>query len=97
MRELKSNFGRYLALVLLIIMGVFLVVNMVGSADSIIDGTDLKAQEYTYSYRLGKGITDDELKQKIKGLAYKMEYECRPVGKMRMKGKKIDKNSSNML
>ena len=54
-------------------------------------------QEYTYSYRLGKGITDDELKQKIKGLAYKMEYECRPVGKMRMKGKKIDKNSSNML
>ena len=44
-RELRSNSGRYLALVMLIIMGVFLVVSMVGSADSIIDGTDLKAKE----------------------------------------------------
>ncbi len=45
LRELKSNFGRYLALVLLVIMGVFLVVSMVGSADSIISGTDHKAKE----------------------------------------------------
>ena len=44
-RDLKSNFGRYLALVLLIVMGVFLVVSMVGSADAIIDGTKEKGKD----------------------------------------------------
>ena len=45
LRDLKSNFGRYLALVLLIVMGVFLVVSMVGSADAIIQGTDEKGKD----------------------------------------------------
>ncbi|SDB25627.1 putative ABC transport system permease protein [Ruminococcaceae bacterium FB2012] len=45
LRDLKSNLGRYLALVLLIVMGVFLVVSMVGSADAIIQGTDEKGKD----------------------------------------------------
>ncbi len=76
---------------------IILTVGLIEPLLRVMAYSDDIAQEYTYSYRLGKGITDDEIKQKIKGLAYKMEYECRPVGKMRMKGKKIDKNSSNML
>ncbi len=39
-RELKTNFGRYLALVLLIVMGIYLVVGIVGSAEVIIQGTE---------------------------------------------------------
>ena len=45
LRDLRSNLGRYLALVLLIVMGVFLVVSMVGSADAIIQGTDEKGKD----------------------------------------------------
>lgn len=45
LRDLRSNLGRYLALVLLIVMGAFLVVSMVGSADAIIQGTDEKGKD----------------------------------------------------
>ncbi len=38
-RELKTNFARYLALVLLIVMGMYIIVYVVASADTIIDGT----------------------------------------------------------
>ena len=38
-RELKTNFARYLALVLLIVMGMYIIVSVVASADTIIDGT----------------------------------------------------------
>ena len=38
--------------------------------DYIRGNTTQKAQEYNYSYRLGKGITHDELKQKIKDLDF---------------------------
>lgn len=38
-RELKSGFMRYLALVLLIVMGMYIVVGIVASADSVIVGT----------------------------------------------------------
>ena len=44
-RDLKSNFGRYLALVLLIVMGIFLVASFVGSAEAIIQGTENKKAE----------------------------------------------------
>ena len=43
-RELKSNAGRYLALVLLIVMGVFLVVSFIGSAEAILQGTENKKE-----------------------------------------------------
>ncbi|MDE7250402.1 MAG: ABC transporter permease, partial [Lachnospiraceae bacterium] len=44
-RDLKSNFLRYLALVLLIIMGMYVVISIVGAADTIIAGSTAKAEE----------------------------------------------------
>lgn len=41
-RDLKSNFMRYLALTFLIVMCMYIVISVVGAADSIINGTDVK-------------------------------------------------------
>ena len=40
LRDLRENLGRYIALLLLIIMGVYLVLGIVGSAEVIIQGTE---------------------------------------------------------
>ena len=40
LRVLRENFGRYLALLLLIVMGIYLVVSIVGSAEMIMQGTE---------------------------------------------------------
>ena len=40
LRDLRTNFGRYAALLLLIVMGIYLVVSIVGSAEMIIQGTE---------------------------------------------------------
>lgn len=45
LRDLKSNLLRYLALVLLIIMGMYIVVSVVGAADTIITGTADRAEQ----------------------------------------------------
>ncbi|MBR1724863.1 MAG: ABC transporter permease, partial [Ruminococcus sp.] len=39
-RDLRAGFGRYLALTLLIVMGIYLVVGIVGAAETVIRGTD---------------------------------------------------------
>ncbi|MDE5933816.1 MAG: ABC transporter permease, partial [Lachnospiraceae bacterium] len=44
-RELKNGFLRYLALVLLIIMGMYVVVSVVGAAETIIVGSTDRAEE----------------------------------------------------
>lgn len=44
-RDLKSNFLRYLALAFLIVMGMYVVVSVVGAADTIITGTADKARQ----------------------------------------------------
>ena len=44
-RDLKENFLRYLALGLLIVLGMYLVVSLVGAADTIIIGTKQMAEE----------------------------------------------------
>ena len=46
-RDLRSNWGRYLALVLLIVMGIFLVTSFVGSAEAIIQSTENKKMKTT--------------------------------------------------
>lgn len=69
-RELKSNFGRYLALILLIIMGIIIVVSMVGSADSIIRGTDDKAKQSNVQhgqFSVFVPLTDEELAKLSEG------------------------------
>lgn len=45
LRDLKGNFLRYLALFLLIVLGMYIVIAIVGAANTIITGTELKAEE----------------------------------------------------
>ncbi|MCM1506041.1 MAG: FtsX-like permease family protein [Ruminococcus flavefaciens] len=45
LRDFKSNFMRYLALGLLIVMGMYLVVSMVGASETIIVGSEQRAEE----------------------------------------------------
>ena len=40
LRDLRAYFGRYLALLLLIVMGIYLVVSIVGASEMIIQGTE---------------------------------------------------------
>ena len=44
-RDLKNNFFRYLALVFLVVMGMYVVVSVVGAADTVIVGSTEKAEE----------------------------------------------------
>lgn len=45
LRDLKSNFLRYLALGLLIIMGMYLVVSIVGASETVITGSEQRAEK----------------------------------------------------
>ena len=45
LRDFRSNFMRYLALLLLIIMGMYIVVSVVGAAETIITGSTKKAEK----------------------------------------------------
>lgn len=45
-RDLKAGFGRYLALILVIAMGIYLVLGIVGSAETILHGSKDKRQEF---------------------------------------------------
>ena len=40
LRDLKANFARYLALLLMIIAGMFIIIAVVGAAETIITGTN---------------------------------------------------------
>lgn len=44
LRDLKENFFRYLALGVLIILGMYIVISLVGAADTMIEGTMLAAE-----------------------------------------------------
>lgn len=45
LRDLKANFLRYLALGLMVVMGMFIVVSIVGSAETLTNGTKKLAEE----------------------------------------------------
>ena len=45
LRDLKANFTRYLALLLMIIAGMFIIVSIVGASETIITGTNRLATE----------------------------------------------------
>lgn len=45
LRDLKANFFRYFALGLMIVMGIFLVVTIVGSAETLTRGTEKMAED----------------------------------------------------
>ena len=44
LRNLRKHWGRYLALCVLVILGVYLVVSLLGAAQNVIDGTAEHAQ-----------------------------------------------------
>ncbi len=69
-RELRSGLGRYLALMLLIVMGIFLVVGIVGSAEMIMQGTENmhsvnKVEDGQFTVFLP--LSDDELSKLSEG------------------------------
>ncbi len=45
LRDLKANFARYLALLLMIVVGMFIVISVVGAAETIITGTQTLAEK----------------------------------------------------
>ena len=69
-RDLRSNFGRYSALVLLIVMGIFLVTSFVGSAEAIIQGTENKKAEnhrQDGQFSVFLPLTEEELSELSEG------------------------------
>ena len=46
LRDLKDNLLRYLALGFLIILGMYIIVSLVGAADTIIIGGELRGEAY---------------------------------------------------
>jgi len=44
-RDLKSGFARYIALALLIVFSLFIVISLMGAADTIIDSTVISDRE----------------------------------------------------
>ena len=44
-RNLKENKFRYLALSFLIIISMYLVISLIGAADTIVDGTEKQAKK----------------------------------------------------
>ena len=64
-REFKSHFGRYFALLFMIVLGMYLVVSVAGMAETTIAGTDV----YNENFKLQDGqftvfvpLTDAQLK-----------------------------------
>lgn len=45
-RDLRAGIGRYLALILVIAMGIYLVIGIVGSAETVLHGTEAKRAEF---------------------------------------------------
>ena len=45
-RDLRAGWGRYLALILVITMGIYLVVRIVGTAETVLHGTEDKRTEF---------------------------------------------------
>ncbi|MBR1817120.1 MAG: FtsX-like permease family protein [Lachnospiraceae bacterium] len=63
-RDLRENLGRYIALILLIVMGIYLVVGIVGSAEVVLRGTeDMRSVGKTEDgqFTVFLPLTDDEL------------------------------------
>ena len=86
-RELKTNFARYLALVLLIVMGMYIIVSVVASADTIIDGT----AEHNKANKVEDGqfgvfipLTDEQEKEITdKGITLEQHFSIDVTAKIR--------------
>lgn len=64
LRDLRQNAGRYFALTMLIVLGVFLVFSIVGAAEVVLGGTELQKsvnQAQDGSFTVFLELNDDEL------------------------------------
>ena len=62
-RDLLAGWGRYLALILVIAMGIYLVIGIVGSAETVLHGTDEKRSEFNTqdgSFTVFLPLTDEQ-------------------------------------
>ena len=74
-RDLKTNFFRYLALGLMIAMGIFLVVTIVGSGETVTRGTEDMAEETNLEdgeFEVFVPLSDKD-KDEIKALGVELE------------------------
>lgn len=65
-RDLKENLLRYLAIGMLIILGMYIIISLIGAADTIILGVDKKAEENQMEggqFRVFVPLTDAETKK----------------------------------
>ena len=98
-RNLKNNFVRYFALFLLIVMGMYLVVSMIDSADTVINGVNEKAKinkledgEFKVFEKLSKNELSALKDKKIKvEEAFYMDYKLKDDSTIR-----IFKNRKNI-
>ncbi len=77
LRDLKENFFRYLALGLVIAMGVFLVVTIVGSGETLTKGTEKMAKETNLEdgeFAVAKPLSEEE-KTKIIDMGIDIEEQ----------------------
>ena len=66
LRELKSHFGRYLALFFMIVLGMYLVVSVAGMAETTIAGTDKYNEECSLQdgqFTVFVPLTDEQLRK----------------------------------
>lgn len=91
-RNLKNNFVRYFALFLLIVMGMYLVVSMIDSADTVINGVNEKAKinkledgEFKVFEKLSKNELSALKDKKIKvEEAFYMDYKLKDDSTIRI-------------
>ena len=65
-RDLKAGWGRYLALTLVIAMGIYLVIGIVGAAETVIHGTDEKREEFNTQdgfFTVFQPLSDNDIKE----------------------------------
>ena len=70
LRDLRSNAGRYAALILLIAMGIFLVTGIVGSSETVMIGTDRRTQTNMTEdgqFTVFLPLTDEEIAEVSRG------------------------------
>ncbi|MBR1863116.1 MAG: ABC transporter permease [Ruminococcus sp.] len=89
LRDLKQNFGRYAALMVLIVMGIFLVISMVDAAEVIIGGTeDMREVSMTQdgSFTVFLPLTEEEKEKLSEGgtVIEEMFYLDLPAGEDRV-------------
>ena len=66
-RDLKENKFRYFALAFLIIISMYLVISLVGAADTIVDGTTKQAKKHKLEDKYDMKMTT-ELEGRINGM-----------------------------